>query len=283
MDAAGPSPQSLDAALGRTRQCVFCLETIQPGASVCPHCGSNLAPLQTLADRYAALELRLAALEQQLLGWRSANADTVSAEAPDSATPAEAAAAPTGVTISWPHMADNIFLGLATLLVAHWLATTVPGSNRTIFRLVALVVAAPFGFRFQRHSRSDPAGQVLAALAFGCLGTLAIGVMDLAVAGHAPSSLTARDVVASVAVITLSHFAGSSLARAQQRRADRDAANAAEQQRTAASSGKGFPPMHLKQASIKSTAETVKALYDAAAPLVAATAALWAALAHTIF
>jgi hypothetical protein len=41
--------------------------------------------------------------------------------------------------------------------------------------------------------------------------------------------------------------------------------------------------MRLEPARIKTTAETVKALYDAAAPIAAAAAALWAAFGHTLF
>jgi hypothetical protein len=38
--------------------------------------------------------------------------------------------------------------------------------------------------------------------------------------------------------------------------------------------------IHFEPARIKSTADTVKALYDAVAPLAAGAAALWAALGH---
>jgi hypothetical protein len=41
--------------------------------------------------------------------------------------------------------------------------------------------------------------------------------------------------------------------------------------------------MHIEPARIKSTADTIKALYDAAAPLAAGAAALWAAFGHTLF
>jgi len=40
--------------------------------------------------------------------------------------------------------------------------------------------------------------------------------------------------------------------------------------------------MHIEPARIKSTAEAVKALYDAAAPLAAGAAALWAAFGHIL-
>ena len=82
-------------------------------------------------------------------------------------------------------------------------------------RLVALVVALPFGYRFERNSRSDVAVQVIAALAYGCLGTMALGLLDMAAADLTPRSLSAPRIVASVAAIALSHFAGSALAHAQ--------------------------------------------------------------------
>jgi hypothetical protein len=256
-----------------TRQCVFCMEEIRPGASVCPHCGSNLAPLQSLADRAAALEERLAALEQELAALSTARSEQPGAEVEETTRPE-----PSGVDIKWPHMADNLLLGLATLLAAHWLATTLPGSNRTLFRLVALIVALPFGFRFEYNARSGVTGQVVAALAFGCLGAVAIGILDIALTGHPPPSLTAQDIVASVAAIGLSHYTGSALAHARQQRAARAAIdlNAA----AASAAGKPRTHMHLEPARIKTTAEAVKALTDAVAPLATGAAALWAAFGH---
>jgi hypothetical protein len=174
VSALGSSSQPINAAPGGRRDCLFCLEEIRPGASVCPHCGSTLAPLQRFADKHAALEKRLAALEQEVAVMKLAGGDRVVAESVAASAPVEASS-PSSGWIKWPHMADNIFLGLAVLLAAHWLATTLPASGRIVFSLVALIVALPFGFRFERNSRSDTAGQVLVALAFGSLGTLAIG------------------------------------------------------------------------------------------------------------
>jgi hypothetical protein len=141
-------------------------------------------------------------------------------------------------------------------------------------------VALPFGYRFEHHARVGTTGQVVAALAFGSLGTLVIGVLDLAVAGRVPPSLTAQDVVASVAAIALSHYAGSALAHAREVRVQRNTTNAATVNR-----GSGAPAslMRLEPARIKTTAETVKALYDAAAPIAAGAAALWAAFGHILF
>jgi hypothetical protein len=264
---------------------VFCLEAIRPGASVCAHCGSPLGPLQRFADERAALEQRIAALEQDVASLRLASDEKGAVEEQSLSAHSDAATRASRPETTWPHMVDNIFLGLTALLAAHWLATTLPASSRATFRLVALVVALPFGFRFERNARSGTAGQVVAALGFGGFGTVAIGVLDLALADHHPQSLTAQDVVASVGAISLSHFAGSALAHARRMRAER-ATNEATVARMAVSStraGATGSLMGIEPARIKSTAETVKALYEAAAPFAAGAAALWAAFGHMLF
>jgi len=284
VNGVGSSSEQINAAPGDRRECVFCLEEIRPGASVCPHCGSTLAPLQRFADKHAALEERLVALEQEVAALKLAAGDQAPAAGVVASTPVDPSSRSLGAAVKWPHMADNIFLGLTVLVAAHWLAMTLPTSGRDVFRLVALVVALPFGFRFERNSRSHTAGQVLAALAFGSLGTLAIGVLDLAVAGRGAPAPTAQDIIASVAAIALSHFAGSALACWLRARAERRAgAKAAQVAVSAAGDSAAGTLMHLEPARIKSTAETVKALYDARAPLAAGSAAVWAAFGHTLF
>jgi hypothetical protein len=225
--------------------------------------------LQEFADRQAAMERRLAALEEAI-AVRSAEDCVKSTDAAANAT-----GSPRYAEIRWPHMADNIFLGLTVLIAAHWLATTLPAGGRSWFRLVALIVALPFGFRFERHARAGTSGQVLAALAFGSIGTLAIGVLDLVLAGHGAPPPTPQDVIASVATIALSHFAGSAWAHFRQVRDD-GAAGAAPGVVT-------HPLAYIQTAQIKGTAEAIKALYDAAAPIAAGAAALWAAFGHTLF
>jgi hypothetical protein len=240
--------------------------------------------LQRFADKHAALEERLVALEQEVAVLKVAGGDQVVAEGVATSAPVEASSPSLGAEIKWPHMADNIFLGLAVLLAAHWLATTLPASGRTVFRLVALIVALPFGFRFERNSRSGTAGQVMGALAFGSLGTLAIGVVDLALAGRGMPPPTAQDIIASVAAIALSHFAGSALADSRRMRAERAASAEASRIAVSSASGKAAGSlMHIEPAQIKNTADTVKSLYDAVAPLAAGAAALWAAFGHILF
>ncbi len=230
-------------------------------------------PLQRLSDEQAALEERIAVLEQSLAALRLAGP-----AGPESESSAVAGAEPFPALpseIKWPHMADNILLGLAALITAHWLATTLPVSSRAVFRLVALIVALPFGYRFELYARSGVIGQVVAALAFGSFGTVAIGLLDMAVGSVTPLPLSAEDIIATFAAIALSHFAGSSLARLRRVRADQAASDAEAR-------SSGMLP-HLEAARIKTTAETVKALYEAAAPLVAGAAALWAACSHLFF
>ena len=267
MDTIGPLP---DVALRGTRRCVFCCEEIHPSASICPHCTSNLVPLQRLSDERAALEERVAVLEQSL-----ADLQLVQSSSPSSITAGAEAVPLPASGIDWPHMAENIFLGMVVLVAAHWLATTLPVGSRQLFRLVALVVALPFGYRFERHTRSGVSEQVIAALAYGSGGTLALGLLDMALGELTPHSLSAPDIVATVAVISLSHFAGSALAQARRGRADR-AANAAAARST------GLLP-HLQAAQIKSTADTVKAVYEALTPVAAGGAAVWAAFNHISF
>jgi hypothetical protein len=261
-DEVSRSTESVGTSL---RLCIFCCEEIRPGASVCPHCGGSLVPLQTIADRQAAMERRLAALEEALAA-RPAD------EGAKSIAPVATHDDPGPAEIRWPHMADNIFLGLTVLVAAHWLATTLPAGGHTWFRLVALVVALPFGFRFEQHSRTGTSGQVIAALAFGSIGTLAIGVLDLILAGHGGPLPTPEDVISSVATIALSHFAGSAWAQFRQPR-----------RKATLGAGPANPLIHIQTAQIKSTADAIKALYDAAAPIAAGAAALWAAFGHAFF
>lgn len=281
MDSFGPSPQRPIDVAAVARRCVFCREEIRLGASVCPHCGSNLEPLQTLADQYAALERRLAAIEQTLaLPREAATAPREPEYVPERV---QDAGLVTTVT-KWPHMVDNILLGLSALVAAHWIASTVPIGNRAIFRIVALAVALPFGYRFETNARSDLAGQVLAALAFASTGTLLIGMLDLLLRAKAISPVLPQDIVATFATIALSHYAGGTLAQFWQGRKEQRAASDAAAQRAAASATVGGTShVHLAPAQIKTTAETVKAIYDAAMPLAASGAALWAAIGHIFF
>ena len=91
---------------------MFCLEDIQLGASVCPHCGSNLAPLRAFADKQAALEERIAVLEAEMTARRPTGAEQWSASEAASSASAETAAPSTVTDIKWPHMVDNLLLGL---------------------------------------------------------------------------------------------------------------------------------------------------------------------------
>jgi hypothetical protein len=262
--------------------CVYCLEDIKPGASVCPHCGGVLGPFQRLLVDQASLEARLAALEQEVAALRPTPAEALAIA--DVASPA-APAQPQAATFGWPHMADNLFLGLTALVAAHWLATTLPHANRTVYRLAALAIAMPFGFRFESYAKTGISGRVLAALALGGLGTFVVGILDMALAGGLPAGLGVQDVVASVAAIALSHLAGSFFASFRRNRAERHAPDeATEQDRPT--------PLHftaavtairrIKSDRIAKEATTVKAVTDAAAALTATGAAFWAAFGHLL-
>jgi hypothetical protein len=111
LDVLGSSAQPTGLAPNGTHRCVFCREEIQPSASLCPHCRSNLVPLQRLADEGAALEERVAMLEQAVATLRLAN--SAAPERESSAVVASVEADPPMILgIKWPHLADNIFRGL---------------------------------------------------------------------------------------------------------------------------------------------------------------------------
>jgi hypothetical protein len=113
---------------------------------------------------------------------------------------------------------------------------------------------------------------------------LAIGVLDVALGGHGAPPATPQDIVASVAAIALSHYAGSALAHWRQMRTEQRASDAVAAQLAASSaSGRVGSLMYIEPARVKSTADAIKALYDAAAPLAAGAAALWAAFGHVLF
>jgi hypothetical protein len=260
--------------------CVFCLEDIRPGASVCPHCGGVLGPFQRLLVDQASLEARLTALEQDVAALRPTPAEVLTtADVSSAAAPVQ----PQAVAFGWPHMADNLFLGLAALLAAHWLATTLPDANRTVFRLAALAIAMPFGFRFEANARTGTSGRVLAALALGGLGTLVVGILDMALAGGVPAGLGVQDIVASVAVIALSHLAGSFFASFRRNRAERHAPEEATAQDRPTPLGFTVAAIRrIKSDRIAREATTVKAVTDAAAALTATGAAFWAAFGHLL-
>lgn len=276
-----PKSPIAKSATSAIRQCVFCLEEVRQGASVCPHCGSNLAPLQSFADKNAALEQRLSTLEHLVAELQSARADL----ALEDAAAEESDVVVVHAGMRWPHMFDNIVLGLLTLLATHWLTTLLPVDSSAVFRLVGLIVALPFGYRFEWNSRSDTSIQIIAAVAFGSLGTISNGVLDLALAGHRTPLFTATNVAMSVAAITLSHYAGSALAAMRPRHSTSASGGAPWQCKAALSGGPARVAtlQMIEPARIKTAADVIKALSDAAVPIMAGVAALWAAIGHIQF
>jgi hypothetical protein len=237
--------------------------------------------MQRPSDERAALGERVAVLERAFAAHRDA-LGTRPRPTEDAVLHERKPAGPPAAILQWPHMTDNIFLGRTALPAAHWMATGVPVENRAVFRLVALAVALPFGYRFETNARASTAGQVLAAPAFGCLGALSIGLLDILLTERRILPTTAGAIVASVATIALSHYAGSILAGLLWVRRQRQACEPAVQP-TLAITGSTNPLIRFVPAKIKSTAETVKALYDAAVPIAASAAALWAAIGYLLF
>lgn len=260
-------------------RCAFCLEGIKPGASVCPHCGRVLAPFQRLHDNQATIEARLGTLEQEVAALRATLTD---ASPPADIAPKATSVHFPGTTFGWPHMADNLFLGLTALLAAHWLATTLPLTNRAVYRLAALAVAMPFGFRFETYAHTTTSVKVLAALAFGGLGTVVVGSLDVALAGDMPAGIGVQDLVASVAAIALSHLAGSFLAGSRRRTAQGRATAAPDAGASLHFTPAAVASRQILPDKIKDQAAAVKAVTEAVAALVAAAAALWAAFRHVL-
>lgn len=248
--------------------CPFCLEAIKPGAPVCRHCRSNLAPLHALLSARANLEARVVLLETQLTGLQ---ARVVIPEAAD-AVPATAPPHHFG----WPHMVDNLFLGLAALLAAHWLASTMPGPHQALYRLVALGVSLPFGFRYEIHAKAGAAGQVLAAGAFGIIGTGLILTLD-AVLGLPPQR-QGSVIAASVALIGLAHLTGSGLARLSRRGERRIGSGTVHLGLSAAL----VMLVKTEPEKIKGRVDALQGIFESSAPLIAGAAAAWAAFGKVL-
>jgi hypothetical protein len=228
---------------------------------------------------HAALEARLAGVEADLAASRLAPPDVNAALA----KPSEDKGAARGS--GWPHMFDNLFLGLAALLAAHWLASTVPHSQQALYRLVALAVALPFGFRYEIYARAATIAQVGAAVVFGVLGGLLVAALDVAISG-APAEALARiqatDVVETIAVIGLSHLTGSWLAWWGRREERREATAAFAARRRAV--GTGFAMlMRAEPEMIKSRIDALHKVLDLSAPAAAGAATLWAAFGRLLF
>ena len=112
-----------------------------------------LGPFQRLLADHPALEIRLTWLAPEVAALRPAPAEG----APRATAPTQLRAAnPNG-----RYLADNLFLGLTAPLAAHWLATMLPHANRSVYRLAALAIAMPFGFRFASYA-TGTSGQVTA-------------------------------------------------------------------------------------------------------------------------
>ena len=251
--------------------CPLCFEDIKAGALVCKHCRSNLGPLHGLMAERSALGARVAALETELASLRDGGA-------------APAAIAEPPPRFGWPHMVDNLFLGLATMLAVHWLAGTLPETHRGVYRLIALGIALPFGFRYEIYARAGASLQVLAALVFGLLSTLLIGVLDtaLGVAGPLAATAVGRDAAASVALIALSHFTGSSVAQ-WTRRGERKSKAAGLQAGLGALATVFMVMRKAEPEKIKGRIDAIHGLLETAAPVAAAAATAWAAFGKTLF
>src|SRR3954469_1709596 len=254
--------------------CAFCLEPVKLGALVCRHCRNVLASIQQLAAAQASLEARLSALEATLTASTS-----IRLPGPVGTAAEEEAAGgmlPGRSHFHWPHMADNLFLGLSAMLAIHWLASTLPSGPLGLYRLAGLVVALPFGFRFEFYSESGIAMRVLAALAFGVLATACVVALDVLLGTNDASARTPDKhyALASVMAISLSHLTGSTSAAWWQRCAIRKEA-AADARTTGALLTASHP---TSPQEMKARFDALRAIVDAAPPVTAAAATTWAAI-----
>jgi hypothetical protein len=271
-----PSPENASATSAPAAAiCPFCLEGIKPGASLCKHCGGALSPVHQLVLAHASLEARLVAVETDLAEL-SLEPRRESAVVPE---PPGVPSAPRRA--GWPHMLDNLFLGLAALLAAHWLASTVPHEQQAVYRLVALGVALPFGFRYESYARAGTSAQVAAALFFGVLGALLITALDAFMAGSAANVLAltrGRDVAETITAIGLSHLTGSWLAWWLRREERRKAAIA----RCRAISAGLAVLLQVDPKKLKGQITVIHELVDTSAPIAAAAASAWAAFGRLL-
>jgi hypothetical protein len=276
-----PSPEIAPKTVAAAdTACPFCLEDIKAGASVCKHCGASLSLVHQLVLARAALEARLAAVEADLAALRAATVDTKAIVAEE---PADQSALRRA---GWPHMFDNLFLGLAALLVVHWLASTVPHGQKAVYRLVALCVALPFGFRYEIYARASTSAQVVAALFYGVLGALLIITLDAAISGEPANTLAlidGRGLVETVAVIGLSHLTGSWLAWWARREERREAAAAAGLARRRAVSAALAMLLRAEPEKLKHRIDALNGIMEASAPVAAAAATAWAGFGRLLF
>jgi hypothetical protein len=288
MPDTSPQPSSARAgqatAAGTQASCIFCLEPVNPGALVCRHCGNVIGPIQQLVGAQAALEARLSVLEATLAAPGGADAPASLRLPSPKAVPTEEIVAvgklPGRLRFRWPHMVDNLFLGLSAILVVHWLASTLPSGHQSIYRLAGLIVAFPFGFRFEFYSQSRAAVQVLAALAFGVLATACIGTLDYLLGTNTAGAATldAHHALASLMAIGLSHLTGSATARWWRRRSDR----AAVTTNGGSAAVLLTVPLHGDPQAVKARFDALRAIMDAGPPVTAAAVTAWAAITRLL-
>jgi hypothetical protein len=185
-------------------------------------------------------------------------------------------------------MLDNLFLGLATLLATHWLASSVPHGQQAVYRLVALAVAMPFGFRYEVHARAGASTQVAAAVVFGLLGEFLILALDAAISGEGTArlaSIHSPAVVEEIVTISLSHLTGSWIARWARRGEIRksEAAAAREAHRRSMLSAGLAIALRAEPEKIRTQLDAIKGILEAGAPVAAAAATAWSAFGHLLF
>jgi hypothetical protein len=166
------------------------------------------------------------------------------------------------------------------------LASSLPHAQQTLYRLVALVVAMPFGFRYEVHARASASTQVAAAVIYGILGEFLISALDAAISGQSPASfvgMRSTVVVEEIATISLSHLTGSWIAWWARRRERRDSEAAIEAHRGAVLAAGLAIVLRAEPEKIRNQLDAIKGILESGAPVAAAAATVWSAFGHLLF
>ena len=195
--------------------CPFCLSPLEEGATVCGHCGRDVAfvTVRALTRRLAAAESRLLAQEAQLAELAQRLEAPPAVEAPPAAEAAPAVEAPI-VPEAAPSALSRaaafgwLVLLLGVLLGAHLLIVGIYDLDTRVLRAVSVLLPVPFGLL-----RPLPARRAaLAGLAVGILAAAGMLENTSLLFGEPFLPEDAHDwveVAQYVACIAFSYFGGS--------------------------------------------------------------------------
>lgn len=184
--------------------CPFCLSPLAEGATVCGHCGRDVAfvAVRALTRRLAEAEGRLQAQEERLAELAQRLEQAPAAEASPAPETAPCAAPSRAAALGW------LVLLVAVLLVAHLLIIGIYDLDTRVLRAVSVLLPLPFGLL-----RPLPARRAaLAGLAVGILAAAGMLENTSLLFGEPFLPDGAHDwveVAQYVACIAFSYFGGS--------------------------------------------------------------------------